>query len=234
MSRRTGCWVHDFRGNQTFPSTGAGVPWVITDTSSAGAPTVSALAGGGVRMLLASTSEIENLCLSFGDALSFDIDDIIRYWAIVKTVATLDSTTQLAFGLASARNDAIDSITEAALFRCIANNTVVVETDDGTNNNDDVATGLTLVDSWKRFEVNFAERNSTMEPPSVSVGRPSNVGFYGANANGSLRRVASGTRFDMSNYTAGLQPFFQIQKTADTNVDHLDILQVGVEFNLPQ
>jgi hypothetical protein len=136
--------------------------------------------------------------------------------------------------LASARNDAIDTIGEAALFRAIANNSLVVETDDGTNNNDDVATGLTLGAAWKRFEINFAERVSTMEPPSLSLGRPSNVGFYGANDNGSLRRVASGTRFDMSNYSSGLQPFFQLQKTADTNTDNLDVLQVGVEFNLPQ
>jgi hypothetical protein len=192
------------------------------------------LAGGGYRMAFSATNEVQNLCLYFGDVLSFDIDDLIRYWAIVKTVATLDSATQLAFGLASARNDAIDTIGEAALFRAIANNSLVVETDDGTNNNDDVATGLTLGAAWKRFEINFAERVSTMEPPSLSLGRPSNVGFYGANDNGSLRRVASGTRFDMSNYSSGLQPFFQLQKSAATNTDNLDVLQVGVEFNLPQ
>jgi hypothetical protein len=215
-------------------ASGTGGPFVIADTSAAGAPTVVGLDGGGIRMLLASTTEVENLCLYFGDKLSFDIDDIIRFWAIVKTVATLDSATQIAFGLASARNDAIDSIGEAALFRAIANNSIVAETDDGTNNNDDVATGLTLGATWKRFEINFAERVSTMEPPSLSVGRPSNIGFYGANDNGSLRRVASGTRFDMSNYSSGLQPFFQIQKTSDANTDNLDILQVGVEFNLPQ
>ena len=236
MSRRTGCWIHDFRGHQLVAATasGTGGPFVIADTSAAGAPTVVGLDGGGIRMLLASTTEVENLCLYFGDKLSFDIDDIIRFWAIVKTVATLDSATQIAFGLASARNDAIDSIGEAALFRAIANNSIVAETDDGTNNNDDVATGLTLGATWKRFEINFAERVSTMEPPSLSVGRPSNIGFYGANDNGSLRRVASGTRFDMSNYSSGLQPFFQIQKTSDANTDNLDILQVGVEFNLPQ
>lgn len=236
MSRRTREYRYDFRGHQLIPATasGAGTPFVKADTSSAGSPTIVGLSGGGIRMLLDSgQTEVENLCLYMGDVLPFDIDDIIRAWFVVKTVATLDSATSLAFGLASARNDAIDSIAEAALFRCIGDNNVVVESDDGTNNNDDKATGLTLKAAWKRFEINFAERNTTVEPPSVSVGRKSNVGFYGSNDNGSLRRVASGTRFDMSNYSSGLQLLFQLQKTSDANGDNLDILECGVEVNLP-
>lgn len=236
MSRQTREWVHQFRGNQTFPATGAGVPWVKTDTSSAGAPTILALDGGGIRMTLDSgQTEVENLCLSFGDALSFDIDDIIRFWVIAKTaVAALDSNTQIAWGMAGARNDAIDSVAQAAIFRCVGSNAIVVETDDGTNDNDDVATGLSLSSSWRRFEGNFAERNSTREPPSLSLGRKSNIGFYGANELGSLRRQASGTRFDMSNYTGGLQPFLQLQKASDSNGDTVDFLEFGVEYNLPQ
>lgn len=235
MSRQTRCYRYDFRGELAVAAagSGAGNPWVKADTSSSGSPTVGGLTGGGIRLALASTNEIENLCLYFGDVLAFDIDEIIRMSIIAKSAVTLDATTQLAFGLASARNDAIDSIAAAALFRCIGDNNVVVETDDGTINNDDIATGLTLGTSWKRFEMNFAERNTTVEPPSVSLGRKSNIGFYGANDNGSLRRVASGTRFDMSNYAGGLQPFVQLQKTADTNTDSLDILEIEVEVNLP-
>lgn len=235
MARQTRKYTYDFRGELAVAAagSGAGGPFVKADTSAAGSPTVGGLLGGGVRLALDATNEIENLCLYMGDVLPFDIDEIIGVEIIAKTVATLDTTTQLAFGLASARNDAIDSITEAALFRCIGNNSVVVETDDGTNNNDDVSTGLTLGTNWKRFAINFAERNTTMEPPSVSLGRKSNIGFYGSNGNGSLRRVASGTRFDMSSYSGGLQLFAQIQKTADTNADTLDILEMCVEVNLP-
>lgn len=235
MARQTRKYRYDFRGELALAAagSGAGGPFVKADTSSAGAPTVSGLAGGGIRLLLASTSEIENLCVYMGDVLPFDIDEIIGVEIIAKTVAALDSTTMLAFGLASARNDAIDSLAAHASFRCIGNNNVVVETDDGTNDNDDVATGLTLGTTWKRFAINFAERNTTMEPPSLSLGRKSNIGFYGANDNGSQRRVASGTRFDMSNYDGGLQLYAQIQKTADTNVDSLDILEMCVEVALP-
>jgi len=235
MSRQTAKIHYHFRGEQALAAagSGAGNPWVKADTSSAGAPTVGGLAGGGLRMLLASTTEIENLCVYHGDVLGFDIDEIVSAEFAVKTVATLDSATSIAFGLCSARNDAIDSLTAHASFRCIGDNNVVVETDDGTNDNDDVATGLTLGTTWKRFRMDFASRNTTIEPPSVSKGRKSNIEFYGCNDNGSLRRVASGTRFDMSNYSSGLQPYFQIQKTSDSNTDNLDILYCCLEVSLP-
>lgn len=228
-------YTHLFRGEGEVAAAGSGVgsPFVKADTSSAGSPTVKGAAGGGIALTLASTSEIENLCFYQGDVLPFDIDEIVRVEFVAKCTAALDSTTSIAMGLASARNDAIDSITEAALFRCIGSNSVVVETDDGTNDNDDVATGLTLGASYKRFAIDFATRNTTQEPPSLSLGRKSNIEFLMGNANGSLRRVASGTRFDMSNYSGGLQLFFQLQKTADTNVDSLTILSASVEVSLP-
>jgi len=235
MGRRNALIEYYFRGEQALAAagSGAGGPWVKADTSSAGSPTVGGLLGGGLRMLLASNTEVENLCVYHGDVLSFDIDDIVAAEFAVKTVATLDSATSIAFGLCSARNDDPDSLTAHASFRCIGSNAVVVETDDGTNDNDDVATGLTIGTGWKRFRMDFASRNTTMEPPSVSKGRKSNIEFYGSNDNGSLRRVASGTRFDMSNYSSGLQPYFQIQKTSDNNTDNLDILYCAIEVSLP-
>lgn len=235
MSRQSRKYCYDFRGHHLIPATASnlGSPFSKADTSSAGAPTLLGLNGGGVRLLLDNTSEVQNLCLYMGDILPFDIDEIVCVEIIAKTVATLDSTTSLAFGLCSARNDAIDSLTNHASFRCIGDNNVVVETDDGTTDKDDIATGLTLGATWKRFRIDFASRNTTIEPPSVSLGRKSNVEFYGANDSGSLRRVASGTRFDMSAATAGLQLYAQIQKTADTNTDNLDILEMSVEVSLP-
>ena len=235
MSRQTARIKYHFRGEQALAAagSGAGNPWVKADTSSAGSPTVGGLAGGGLRMILASTTEVENLCVYHGDVLSFDIDDIISAEFAVKTVATLDSATSIAFGLCSARNDDPDSLAAHASFRLIGSNSVLVETDDGTNDNDDVATGLTLGTGWKRFKIDFASRNTTIEPPSVSKGRKSNIEFYGSNDNGSLRRVASGTRFDMSNYSSGLQLYFQLQKTSDNNTDNLDLLYCIIEVGLP-
>jgi hypothetical protein len=235
MSRQTRLYRYDFRGEQALAAagSGAGGPFVKADTSAAGSPTVGGLLGGGLRMALSSTNEVQNLCVYMGDVLPFDIDEIVAVEFIAKTVASLDATTMLAFGLASARNDTIDSIVAHASFRCIGDNNVLVETDDGTTDLDDVATGLTLGATWKRFRIDFASRNTTIEPPSVSKGRKSNIEFYGANDSGSLRRVASGTRFDMSAYTSGLQLYAQLQKTANTNVNSFDLLEASIEVSLP-
>ena len=235
MSRKTRKFHYDFRGHHALVASGSatGTPFVKADTSSAGSPTVGGLNGGGLRMAFDNQAEVQNLCFYMGDVLPFDIDEIIRAEFIVKAPQTFNAATTLTFGLASARNDDPDAIAAAALFKCDGNNTIVAETDDGTNNNDDIATGLSLGTSWQRFKIDFASRNTTMDPPSVSLGRKSNIEFYGPNTHGSLRRVADGTRFDMTNYTDGLQLFFQLQKTADANTDAFDILEVCVEVNIP-
>ena len=236
MSRQTREWVYQFRGHQAFPLTasGVGTPWVKADTSAAGTPTMVGLNSGGLRMQLDSgQTEVENLCLYFGDKLSFDIDDIIRFWAIVAGPAAVDAATTIMVGMASARNDALASLSACALFYVTGSNAILARVTDGTNTQTAIGTGLTLGTSWKRVEANLAERNVTVDPPGLSTGRKSNIGLYGSNANGSLRRVASGKQVNMSAYTAGLQPYLQIQKTSAANGDNLDILEFGVEYNVP-
>jgi hypothetical protein len=127
--------------------------------------------------------------------------------------AAADAATSVAFGLASARNDAIDSIANAALFRVIgADDTtaVVLETDDGTNNNDDIASGTTLVAAYKKFVISFSHGKA-------------DVRFY---IDG--ERVGASTTFDMSNQTTGFQPFVQLQKTSDANTDSVVIDYVRI------
>ena len=199
-------FFEDFNGTvATFPtSADPATPWLVDDTSSSGTPTYTK--GTSVATLkFASTNEIENVCLHFGDALDFDIDLIQRAEFYIKMAqAEADATTSVAFGLAAARNDAIDSIADHASFRVIgadSTTALVVETDDGTNDNDDKATGTTLINAYKRCVIDFTQGTS-------------DVRFYVDGV-----RVASATTFDMSNYTAGLQPYIQLQKTADTNVD---------------
>lgn len=195
-------YVDDFLGHGAISASQTDSDWLIDDTSSAGTPTYTKGGiNGELTIAFDSQAEAQNVCLHHGDDLNFDIDLVQSIELRVKTVATLDSATSLAFGLASARNDAIDSIAQHASFRLIGNNNVVVETDDGTNDNDDVATGQTLAATYKKFVIDF-------------TGGKSNVKFY---IDG--RRVASSTTFDMSNYSAGLQPYVQLQKTSDTNTD---------------
>ncbi len=158
------------------------------------------------------------MCLSFGDKLCFDIDNIQSIEYRVKVVpegANLDSATSVAFGLASARNDAIDSIANHASFRLIGSNSLVVETDDGTTDLDDKATGQSLSTTYKRFLIDF-------------TGGKSDVKFY---VNGI--RCAASTTFSMAAATGSLQPYVQIQKTADANIDFVHVDYVEVKAKRP-
>lgn len=213
----------DFFGSGSLAATAAGGDrWDITDTSSSGTPTYAYVDGaeaGAVELVLASTSEVENVCLSFGDVLGFDIDKIkCAEFRVKMNQATLDAASQVAIGLAGDRNDAIDSIAQAALFRVIGADSmtaVVVESDDGTTDRDDIATGETLVNSYKTLKIDFSQGTS-------------DVRFYMDDGNGALKRVAGTTTFNMSGYTGSLQPIIQIQKTADTNTDGITIDYVKV------
>jgi len=206
------CGGDDFMGGATIAATVGEGMWKITDTSSAGTPTYTkdaAAHGGAVTLAFDSQSEVQNVCLDFGDKLQLDIDQLVDVEFRIKTVAALDSATTLVFGLQTGRNDNTDSTTNNAQFKLVGSNAVVVETDDGTTDNDDKATGKTLVDSYKRFVISFAAGKS-------------DVRFF---IDGD--RVASATTFDMSAATGQLQPFVQIQKTADTNTDSVTIDYIG-------
>ena len=211
-------FVEDFFGNEVFSTTAAdNARFLITDTSAAGSPTYAVVDGsssGEIAIDLASTSEIENVCLSQNDKLQFDIDKIREVNFRVKmNQAALNAASQFAFGLAGDRNDAIDSIAQAALFRVVgadSTTNVVVETDDGTNDNNDVATGKTLINAYKDFTISFATGKSDVR--FFIDGQP----------------VATDTTFDMSNYSGALQIFAQLQKTADTNTDGVTIDRISV------
>jgi len=210
----------DFFGGGTLTTAGQGDPWVTTTTGSSTAAYVDGSSSGEVTIDNESTGEAQNKCLSFGDKLAMDIDKIQGFECRVKmNQAALDATTMLAFGLAGDRNAAIDSIAQAAIFRVIgadSTTAVVVESDDGTNDNNDVATGQTLINAYKTFKIDFSQGKS-------------DVRFYMTGDNNSvLKRVATGTTFDMSNYSGSLQPFVQLQKTSDTNTDGLAIDYIKV------
>lgn len=204
-------YCDDFLGHGELPASQSDSDWLIDDTSSSGTPTyVKGGIGGEAVLTLASTSEVENVCLHHGDDLNFDIDNLLSVEMRVKTVAALDSATTIVVGMGSARADDPDAVAANAFFKLAGSNAIVVETDDGTNDNDDVATGQSLVATYRKLVISFAAGTS-------------DVRFFIDGA-----RVAASTTFDMSGYTAGLQPIFQIQKTADTNTDSLSIDYIKV------
>lgn len=225
--------VDDFRFNGAMApplaASADGGPWVTAITKTAGSPTIQA-ANGKMKALMTSDSEIQNLCLYFGDNLAYDIDDLIAAEFWVDVPDSLDAATSIAVGLCSARNDDPDSLAANAMFRLIGNNNLLVETDDGTNDNDDVATGLTLKASTRKLTIDFATGVKTVAPPGSCVGGKGNVLFMAENESGLNRSVAKTTQFDMSNYSGGLQPFVQIQKSAAVSVNYVQLKRVRIEY----
>ena len=210
-------WFQDFLGALVFSSTQAsscGHDLVVTDTSSAGTPTyavVTPSACGELNLAFDNTNEIQNVCISMGDKLCFDIDNVQSFRARVKQgQTTINAASSFAIGLASARNDTIDSIAALALFRLIGTNEVMIETDDAVNDNDDKATGISIGTSYVDLYIDFCNKK--------------NVKFY---VNG--QPVCQNLTFDMSNYTGSLQVYIQAQKTASTNTDSFVIDYVSVE-----
>ena len=221
----------DFIGAGTFVTTAGLDPWVVTDTSSAGTPTYTRLDLGetsgtfrpGVAQLaFDSQTEAQNVCLSFGDKLAFDINSVRGFECSLRFVAQTgsakDAATTFAWGLTGDRNDAIDSIAVASIFRLAsgsASNVIVIENDDTVNTNDDVATSATLTDlTWCRFKIDLSDLTD--------------VKYYAKIGTAAEVRLAPSTNMKMSSYAAGLQPFFQLQKTSDNNTDAVQIDYVRV------
>ena len=219
-----------------FDFPGAGAPPLVASRQGefcsfilgAGPPTVQAL-NGAMRLALEATDEAQAAGLYFGDILTYDIDFLIRATFYVK-VGTIAANESAIIGMASNRNAAFDTIAEAALFKFDASNACVVESDDGTNNNDDVASGFTPgTGVFSRYQIDFATRVLTQDPPAASLGGKANVEFAMSNANGNLRRVADGTLFNMNNYAGRLQPIVELQKASGTGVPTVDIRRIEIE-----
>ena len=205
-------YVDDFFGTSaTFPvSADPATPWLVVDTSSAGAPTYVRNASNAV-LTLASTSEVENVCLAHGDALSFDIDDLLSAEFRVKVTGCTSGTT-ISWGMASARNDTPASMTALALFQMVgatSTTDVTVQTDDDVTDTAPVSAATALSTTFKRFVIDFSNKRD--------------IKFYIDGV-----RVAASTTFTMNGYTAGLQPFIQIQKTSSANTDAVTIDYVKI------
>lgn len=211
-------WIDDFIGGGIFGEAATAFdPWVVKDTSSAGTPTYTrldhgesagAFSPGVAELSFDSGAEVQNVCLHFGNKLAIDFDKLITLETRVRMgQSAVDATTMFAFGISGDRNDAIDTMAINALFRVVgadSTTNVVLETDDASENNDDIASGTTLINAWKYFKIDFTDK--------------ADVTFWINDA-----RVGSATTFDMTNHTGGIQPFFQLQKTSDNNTDSVEI-----------
>lgn len=225
--------IYDFRGALSPPAVASREGIWCKKITGAAPPTCASVSGGPMELALTSASQAQIVTFYMGDILPFDIDDLIRVSFLAKISDELDASVNAVLGLAGAQNDDPDAVAANAWFKLGGSNSLLCESDDGTTDNDDKATGLTLGASYKRLAIDFSEGIHSQSPPSQSLGGKSNVIFSAGNSNGSLRRVAHNTRFDMSGYSSNLQLFAQIQKASGTAVGTLSILEAEVEYKLP-
>lgn len=217
--RGTHCHVDMFDRAQTLTATPGVGGWAVDDVSSAGSPTYACITedGGAMKLTIANTSEAENITMHFGDILPYDLAQLKRVSFIAK-VADIDALSVLVIGVGTAQADDEDTVTVNAWFKmegATSTTALVVETDDNTNDNNDVATGTTLGSTYKKLTIDFTNGLA-------------DVRFYVDGA-----RVAASTTFDMSDVTSGqnVQPYIQISKPSGTGVPSVTIARYEVEYN---
>lgn len=192
--------------------------WTVKDTSSAGTPTYLCVTedGGAMKLTLAATSEEEIVTMYQNDVLPYDLAQL-QFVEFVAKVAGIDSATTLVFGVADAQNDTEDSVATNAWFRMqgsTSTSNVVVESDDGTTDTDDKATGATLGSTYKKFTIDFTNGLS-------------DIRFYIDGA-----RVAASETFTLASVASGqnVQPFVQLHKASGTGVPSISIALFRAQY----
>jgi len=186
----------------------AGVKWAVIDVGDATEAFTADAPNGAVMLHIHATSEAEDAVLCWNDQLGLSIlnGGILEFCATLTTLPT--TGVACVAGLAGPHNLDKDTIANHAWFRWQASGALVVETDDTTTDNDDVATGITSVaGTYDIYKIDFTDLED--------------VRFY---VNGV--HVATDTTFDMSDLTAGesvMQPYFSLDKASGTGVGDLTI-----------
>ena len=208
-------FYEDFLGSAGGDIFDGTIKWNVVDVGAATEAIVSDSSNGQFLLHLAANSEAEDAVLYHGDNRTFDVGNGLIFETRVNMAVAPGTGVTAVFGMAGDHNLDKDTVAEAAWFRFQASMACLVETDDTTNNNDDVATGHTAVaGTYDIYRIDFTEI--------------ADVKFF---INGA--RVASGTTFDMSNLTAAeqqMQPYFSLDKATgtglgDINIDYVKIWQ---------
>lgn len=180
--------------------------WTALDTSSSGDSTpvlTSNGMNGSVSLPIANASEAEDTGLTWGDALRLAPSKGLIFEAGL-AMATIPTTgVVFVWGLASAANATPDSVTTNLWFRLQASGALLCESDDSAADNDDKATGITLVAGVQHIY-------------RIDCTNTSDVRFYVDGV-----AVALATTFTLAGATPStlvLQPYFQGMKASGTGV----------------
>ena len=189
--------------------------WNLQDTSSAGAPTSAGVNAidGLWSLKLASTNEAETYGINFGDLLNYSPHGLVVKFGFT-VAAALSTSRRIIIGMGSAHNDTLDNIASNAWFKIDADANLVVESDDGTTDNDDKDTTIDLT-------------AGQLIHCRIEILSPTAVYFFAGTGSTSIpKRVQAGTTFSVS--TSLLQPMAIVQKDSGTTQDDLRIDYFGV------
>lgn len=217
-------FVDDFISTDFMVAASGVMGWTKKDTSAAGDTYEAIVANqpGGVMKLELDEgqNEKEEAGIYFGDALNFNLDKgvIFECRAAIHTAPTLQS--EIYFGFANAYVEGPIAEADAgptihAFFCYDGALTPTIHTDDTSNDNDAVATGVTSVlDTYEIFRIDCID--------------PASVKFYIDGA-----RVGSATTFDMSTgANVVVQPFLFAHKETSAGdgvvyIDYVKMWQLG-------
>ena len=207
-------FVEEFKGaagGSVFDST---MIWHVVDVGDA---TEAIVADKDQFLLhLHATSEAEDAVLFQNDNKTFDVGEGLIFETRIDMAVSPGTGVVAVFGMAGDHNLDKDTVTEQAWFRMDASLVLKTESDDTTNNNDDTATGITLVaGTYNIFRIDFTDLTD--------------VKFFVDGA-----RVASATPFDMSNLSAAeqqMQPYFSLDKASGTGLGDMNIDYVKIFSN---
>jgi len=207
-------FVEEFQGaagGSVFDGT---MTWNVVDVGDA---TEAIVADKDQFLLhLHATSEAEDAVLFHNNNKTFNVGNGLIFETRVNMAVSPGTGVVAVFGMCGDHNLDKDTATEAAWFRMDASLALKVESDDTTNNNDDIATGITLVaGTYNIFRIDF----TTL----------ADVKFFVDGV-----RVADGTTFDMSNLSAAeqqMQPYFSLDKATGTGLGDMNIDYVKIFSN---
>jgi len=202
-----------------------GYQWLYTETGSAGLwyTTQTSLntsigllpdkPNGLLVLNLDSDNNAEQAVLYWGNQKGIDVAYQAYFQAVLALHTVPTTGVDVVWGMAGDHSTTRDNIAQNAWFRCQASGAVVCESDDGTTDLDDKATGITMAaDMYHVFQIDFTSL--------------ANVKFY---IDGT--QVATTTTFDLSDLgdaEAVLQPYIGLGKASGTGVGcmYLDSVRI--------
>lgn len=194
------------------------VQWSLNDTSNAGTPTQICEADETAVTMACDSQEEAQVCgYDFGDKLQFIITDNPVFVARFK-VPTIAANEEAVIGMGAAWNDTLASNTAHGWVRLTANMDLLLETDDGTTDESEDSTVNMVADTYLWVKIDFTDTADVL--------------FY-TGTDGETWTARAPKTFDMSEYTAGLQPMFAVLKASGATTPSISVDMIKVVADRP-